>query len=32
MELRGKGMDLQLIQNGVTTPLRDCQPFAPPTT
>jgi membrane-bound inhibitor of C-type lysozyme len=30
MELRGKGMDLQLVQNGVVTPLTDCQPFAPP--
>ena len=27
MELRGKGMDLQLVHNGVATPLNDCQPF-----
>jgi hypothetical protein len=30
MELRGKGMDLQLVQNGVETPLKDCQPLSPP--
>lgn len=31
IELRGKGMDLQLVNNGVVTPLKECQPFAPPT-
>jgi membrane-bound inhibitor of C-type lysozyme len=30
MELRGKGMDLQLVNNGVATPLNDCQPLAVP--
>ena len=30
MELRGKGMDLQLLNNGVATPLNDCQPLAVP--
>ena len=27
MELRGKGMDLELVRMGVATPLKDCQPF-----
>jgi membrane-bound inhibitor of C-type lysozyme len=30
MELRGKGMDLQLTREGTTTVLVDCQPYAPP--
>ena len=30
MELRGKGMDLQLVRHGVATPLKDCQPFVVP--
>ena len=30
MELRGKGMDLQLVNNGVVTPLSDCQPYTVP--
>ena len=30
MELRGKGMDLQLVRNGVVTPLNDCQPYVVP--
>jgi membrane-bound inhibitor of C-type lysozyme len=30
MELRGKGMDLQLIREGTLTPLDACQPYAPP--
>ena len=28
MELRGKGMDLELVRFGATTPLKDCQPFS----
>ena len=28
MELRGKGTELQLIRNGVVTPLKDCEPYA----
>ncbi len=28
MELRGKGSELQLINNGVATPLKDCEPYA----
>ncbi len=28
MELRGKGTDLQVIQDTVTTALRDCEPYA----
>ena len=32
MELRGKGMDLQLMRNGVATALEECQPFAVPAT
>ena len=33
MELRGKGSELQLIRDGVVTPLKDCEPYAimPPT-
>jgi membrane-bound inhibitor of C-type lysozyme len=31
MELRGKGMDLQLVTHGVETHLSDCQPFVAPT-
>jgi membrane-bound inhibitor of C-type lysozyme len=31
MELRGKGTDLHLMNNGVETALKDCQPFAAPT-
>jgi membrane-bound inhibitor of C-type lysozyme len=30
LDLRGKGMDLQLIRNGNLTPLVDCQPYLPP--
>jgi len=30
LELRGKGMELQLIRNGVVTMLDACQPYAPP--
>ena len=28
MELRGKGTELQLIRDGVVTPLKDCEPYA----
>lgn len=28
MEVRGKGMDLELIRMGNLTPLKDCQPFS----
>ena len=28
MELRGKGTELQFITDNVTTPLRDCEPYA----
>jgi membrane-bound inhibitor of C-type lysozyme len=28
MELRGKGSELQFIQDGVLSPLRDCEPYA----
>jgi len=28
MELRGKGTELQVIIDNVTTPLRDCEPYA----
>ncbi len=28
MELRGKGAELQLIRDGVVTPLKDCEPYA----
>jgi membrane-bound inhibitor of C-type lysozyme len=30
LDLRGKGMDLQLIRNGNATQLLDCQPYLPP--
>ena len=30
MELRGKGMDLVLIDNGVATKLEGCAPYVPP--
>jgi membrane-bound inhibitor of C-type lysozyme len=30
MELRGKGMDLQLVDNGVATPLEGCAPYVAP--
>ncbi|MEO8305074.1 MAG: hypothetical protein ABI724_13220 [Betaproteobacteria bacterium] len=30
LDLRGRGMDLQLIRNGALTPLTDCQPYLPP--
>jgi hypothetical protein len=30
MELRGKGMDLVLIDNGVPTRLEGCEPYVPP--
>jgi membrane-bound inhibitor of C-type lysozyme len=30
LELRGKGMDLVLIDNGVATKLEGCAPYAPP--
>ena len=30
MELLGKGMDLHLVRNGVSTPLKDCQPLVVP--
>jgi len=30
LELRGKGMDLQLIRDGTAIPLDACQPYAPP--
>ena len=29
-DLRGRGMELQLIRNGNLTPLVDCQPYLPP--
>ena len=32
MELRGRGMDLTLIENGAATVLEGCQPYAPPKT
>jgi membrane-bound inhibitor of C-type lysozyme len=28
MELRGRGTELQLMREGVSTPLRDCEPYA----
>ncbi len=28
LELRGKGTDLQLLQDNVTSALRDCEPYA----
>jgi membrane-bound inhibitor of C-type lysozyme len=30
VELRGKGMDLELLRLGAPTPLKDCQQFAVP--
>ena len=30
MELRGKGMDFEMIQDGVSTLLVDCQQYVPP--
>lgn len=30
LELRGKGMDLQLVRDGTATPLRECQPLQLP--
>jgi membrane-bound inhibitor of C-type lysozyme len=30
IELRGKGMDLELIRMGNLAPLKDCQPFSAP--
>jgi membrane-bound inhibitor of C-type lysozyme len=30
LELRGKGMELQLIRDGTVMPLADCQPYAVP--
>ncbi len=30
MELRGKGMELTLIENGATTVLEGCQQYTPP--
>ena len=30
MELRGKGMDLQLLRHGAPMPLADCQPYQAP--
>jgi membrane-bound inhibitor of C-type lysozyme len=30
VELRGKGMDLQLTREGTTTQLVDCAPYLPP--
>ncbi len=30
MELRGKGTDLQLVNEGVPTQLADCKPYLPP--
>lgn len=30
MELRGKGMELQLTRHGTPIPLADCQPYAVP--
>ena len=31
MELRGKGMELQLVRDGTAATLEGCAPFAPPT-
>jgi membrane-bound inhibitor of C-type lysozyme len=28
LELRGRGTELQIIADGVTTPLKDCEPYA----
>ena len=30
VDLRGKGMDMQLARNGIVTPLLECQPYLPP--
>ena len=30
LELRGKGMQLQLTRDGATTVLKDCEPYTPP--
>ena len=30
LELRGKGMELQLLRDGVTAVLKDCEPYTPP--
>jgi membrane-bound inhibitor of C-type lysozyme len=30
IELRGKGMELQLVRDGTLTPLDGCGPYAPP--
>ena len=30
IEVRGKGMDLELVRHGVETPLKDCQPMTLP--
>ena len=30
LELRGKGMDLQLVRHGAAIPLADCQPYQAP--
>ena len=30
LELRGKGMELQLVRDGATTVLKDCEPYTPP--
>jgi len=30
LELRGKGMDLQLVRNGAATPLAGCEPYQLP--
>jgi hypothetical protein len=30
LELRGKGMELQLVQNGVVTPFTSCEPYQIP--
>ncbi len=30
LDLRGKGMDLQLVRNGNATALADCKPYLPP--
>jgi len=30
LDLRGKGMDLQLVRNGNASPLLGCEPYLPP--
>ena len=30
LELRGKGMELQLLRDGATMVLKDCEPYTPP--